>query len=180
MRLSSCVRQMGLAVALSSVVVGAAWAAQPSDKSIAALLGVTQSEQLMEDMSARMAQSMHQSMMGMFQNQKLNARQMEVLDSMSREMGVLVRDEMSWEVQRPQIVKIYQSVFTQKEVDAQIAFYRSAAGQSMVKKMPQVTEQSMALMQDRMKIMMPRFQALAEKAAAQVQELKSDPAPAAP
>ena len=84
MRLSSCVRQMGLAVALSSVVVGTAWAAQPSDKSIAALLAVTQSEQLMEDMSARMAQSMHQSMMGMFQNQKLNARQMEVLDSMSR------------------------------------------------------------------------------------------------
>ncbi len=46
-----------------------------------------------------------------------------------------------------QVSLIYAEVFTEEELDAMLAFYTSPAGQSMIKKMPQMMGHTMQLSQ---------------------------------
>ena len=65
-----------------------------------------------------------------------------------QEALTIVREEISASLREalPQLIDqvavVYEQVFTDEELDAMLAFYRSPAGQSMVKKMPEVMGRS--------------------------------------
>jgi uncharacterized protein len=71
-----------------------------------------------------------------------------------------LRKEMSWDKMKGQYIQLYSEIFTQEEIDAQLAFYDSPAGRSIVEKIPVLTQKSMALGQQTMAPMMQRLQQL--------------------
>ena len=79
--------------------------------------------------------------------------------------NAVMREEVSWEKMKPDLVRTYSETFTEAEVLGIVAFYESPAGQAFVNKMPQLMQKSMALSQERMKVLIPRMKAAVEKAA---------------
>ena len=53
--------------------------------------------------------------------------------------------------------------YTEKEIEDIVAFYKSDSGQSMVKKMPAVIRDSLAISQNMMKNFLPKMQELSQE-----------------
>ncbi|RXK54763.1 DUF2059 domain-containing protein [Oleiharenicola lentus] len=68
---------------------------------------------------------------------------------------------------------IYASVYSEAELKAMVAFFKSSEGQSMMAKQPQVMAQMMPLIQGMQQSLMPKIQKL-------VEETKAAAKPAAP
>ena len=86
-----------------------------------------------------------------------------------------LKKEMSWDKLKGQYIKLYSDIFTQEEIDAQLAFYDSPAGRSIIEKIPVLTQKSMALGQQTMAPMMQRLQQLVAES---LEEAKKSSAPA--
>lgn len=63
--------------------------------------------------------------------------QQEVQAALKESMPLLIEE----------VAKIYERVFSEEELDAMLAFYKSPVGQSMIKKMPQMSGETMRLSQ---------------------------------
>lgn len=61
---------------------------------------------------------------------------------------------------------IYASVYSEAELKAMVAFFKSPEGQSMIAKQPQVMAQMMPLVQEMQQGLMPKIQKLVEEARA--------------
>ena len=64
--------------------------------------------------------------------------------------------ELSWTALKPATLEIYRSTFSQEEINAMIAFYSSAVGQSVIAKLPLATQKSSQMVQQRMAPVMQR------------------------
>lgn len=73
-----------------------------------------------------------------------------------------MRKEVSWEKMKEPMIQIYLKHYTDKEIKDMLVFYQSETGQSMVKKMPAVTQDSLMLSQQMMQNFIPKLQTLAE------------------
>jgi hypothetical protein len=79
-------------------------------------------------------------------------------------MTKLMREEMSWEKLEPMYYEIYQKALTQDEVDGMVAFYKTKAGQALVKKMPGLMQEVMTSVQAKLGgPMMSKVQAIAQE-----------------
>lgn len=151
-----------------------AMAAAPSDASIEELLDVTQASKMTDAMvkqiSAAMLPAFEQSIDLEHLDEASREKARRYMAIFSRKMDKVLTDELSWERMKSDSVQIYREVFTQEEVDALIAFYRTPAGRAMLEKMPLVMQKSMALMKGRMPQMMKRLQQLAQETAQEFQQ----------
>lgn len=152
------------AAVLALTAAPAAWAAPASEKSIETLLAITQSEKLINKASADMEKHIQAGVQAGLGGRRPTAQEQQVMDKVVRESALVLRQEMSWAAMRPLMVKIYKDTFTQEEVDGQIAFYRTPVGAAVVAKMPAVMDATMAAMQQSMVAVMPKLQAISEKA----------------
>ena len=134
-----------------------------SDASIRELLEVTQSQKMLDGMMAQMDSLMHKSMQQSLQGVALTDEQQKIMDEMQVKMVALLKEEMSWDSMEPVLVDIYKKSFTQPEVNGMLDFYKSPAGQAVIAKMPVVMQNSMQLMQSKMRTMMPRLQQLQQE-----------------
>jgi hypothetical protein len=159
------------------LVLGTVSAAPATDATIEKLLQVTHAEFMISDMNAHMEQWLRKTMTDVSAEEKFSPEQMRVLDQYVIKAAALLQEESNWSRMKPQIIQIYREVFTQKELEDQLAFYRSPAGQALIEKMPQVMQKSMALAQRQLGVLMPKLQAVLEEAVA---EAKAVPAKTAP
>lgn len=81
-------------------------------------------------------------------------------EEIQRKSVDLIKRQMSWQRMRPQYAKLYEDLFTPEELDGMIAFYESPAGQSMLKKMPELVQRSMMLGQSAFNEIIPELQRL--------------------
>ena len=58
---------------------------------------------------------------------------------------------------KPALVKIYSDTYTEEEMDGILAFYKSAPGQALLQKMPQVMQRSMPVMMQLMVDLQPEI-----------------------
>lgn len=142
----------------------AVWSAAASDQSIETLLSVTNSEKLIDKSGTDMEKYILSGVKAGLNGRQPTPREQEFIDKVARESAAVIREEMNWAAMRPLMIGIYRDIFTQEEVDAQIAFYRTPAGASVVAKMPAVMDATMTAMQQRMRSIMPKLHALAQKA----------------
>lgn len=150
-------------------LAGSAWSAPPTVDSIEALLAATKSEALIAKTGADLERNMRDAVQASLQGRKPSEREQQVIDKMTRESAALIRQELNWSHMRPMMVQIYQSTFTQEEVDGQTAFYRTPVGMAVVEKMPAVMQATMAATQQSMARLMPQLQAIAKKHMAEAQ-----------
>lgn len=135
------------------------FAAVPTAQSIDTLLQVTHSQNLVESMYANMEQSMRQGMQQMAAGQSLSDEQKRAIEVTPKKFAEVVRQEFTWDKLKPIYVNIYQESFTQEEIDGLITFYRSPAGDALVKKMPVVMQKSMSAVQGMMGPLMEKMKA---------------------
>ncbi len=69
-----------------------------------------------------------------------------------------IQKVLSWESLKPEMIKIYADTFTEEELNGLSEFYKSPAGQAMIKKLPTVMSKTMAIAQARMGEELPRLQ----------------------
>lgn len=71
----------------------------------------------------------------------------------------LIREHMpSWDELHPEYVRIYREAFTEAELRAMIAFYKTPAGQKLVEMTPRITRETSMVAQQLMQKRMPELQ----------------------
>ncbi len=138
-----------------------------SETSIREILRVTEARKLVEGMFAQVDAMLKGSMQQAI-GRALTADELRVADRLAAKMSLMMKEEVSWENLEPLYLRIYRDSFTQEEVDGMLSFYRSAAGEALIKKMPMVMHQSMLAMQERMGPMMQKIQRSIEETVAEI------------
>lgn len=164
-----------LALAAAACLCCGAVAAPATDAQIEELLTLTRTEAMLDSTYASVEQLMRQSMAEAARAEELTPAQQRALNAFPAKFASVMRDELSWAVMKPQVMAIYRDVFTQEELQGQLAFYRSPAGQAVIEKMPQVMQRSMEMTQQQMRPLVQRMQAAMKEALA---EAKAAPASA--
>ncbi|HZO51136.1 MAG TPA: DUF2059 domain-containing protein, partial [Bryobacteraceae bacterium] len=88
------------------------------------------------------------------------------VEEAKRRVLELIKRRFSWQVMKPQYMKLYEEAFTDEEIDGMIAFYSTPAGQSCLKKIPIVMQRSMVIGRDAMMELNPEIQRIFKEAAA--------------
>jgi uncharacterized protein len=149
------------ALALALMAGGSLATAQDATKQtkIEQILALTNADAVMDQIFAQI-KTMTATMVppGASSDQQIRAQEIQgkLLD--------LIKARMSWDKLRVQYVKIYDATFSDEEIDGMLAFYQSPAGRGMLKKMPQLLSQAMAIVQTQMGDIMPEIQRIVQEA----------------
>jgi hypothetical protein len=66
---------------------------------------------------------------------------------------------------KPEYVRLYDEVYSDEEITGILAFYKSAAGQALIRKMPLLMTKSMEISQRHLSGLMPEIQRITKEAA---------------
>lgn len=132
--------------------------ATPSDATVRELLEITRSRDLIEGIRPQMEALTRDAVGEAVDLSELSPGQSEILDDMQREMIDIFMEDMAWESMEPEFIAIYRASFTETELRGMIDFYATDLGQTVIRKMPQVMEQSMAMVGRQMQRVGPRLQ----------------------
>ena len=130
----------------------------PSEESVRHLLDLEQTHRAMDEALNNMDGYLQKAMEQSRQGQTLNAKQQQILDQFRSDMLSTMKDELAWSKLEPGVVAIYTKTFSQKEISDLIAFYSSPSGQSVANKLPIVSREMAARMQERMLNVMQHMQ----------------------
>ncbi len=83
-------------------------------------------------------------------------------------MVTLLKNEYKWEILEPKFIQIYKDSLTQDEVDGMIAFYKTPSGQTVIKKMPVIMQQSMMASQSMTQALIPKMQEIQQEFIAEI------------
>lgn len=143
-------RKIALCVAAMSLSA-AAFAAPPNDVAVDQLMlegGVREQQSaLMQELEKEF--STHIALPDA-DLKKLPPAARQQIQTMQRQMVQILREEMAWEKVQPIYRQIYKETFTQEEIDGMLAFYRSPAGQALLKKTPQATKRAKQIAHNRL------------------------------
>lgn len=113
-----------------------------------------------------MADSMYSQLNIMLKNlakeMDVQPSEQAILNDYSQQMVAMVKDELSWDKMGPLIVDVYSRNFSEQEIDDILAFYKTETGQSMLKKMPIVMQESMLASQHVIQKLLPKIQVAAK------------------
>ena len=156
-----------------------AQAAPPSDQSVNQLLQLTKVDRQMDSVLAQMEGAMKASLQRLTKGRPLSAEEQATLDKQQAKMSAIMKEELSWDKVKDQYVQAYREMFSQEEIDGLIAFYQTPVGQSLMNKQPELTNRTMAILQQRMAPVMQRIQKMSEEAALELKKtsVKNLPGP---
>ncbi len=162
-------------LAISFLAAGSAWGQQvsagadsevkPTHESIRHLLEVMEAKSLVESMNKQLDAYFKAVLAKSLEGKTVTAEQQQKIDKVREKFVDLIHETMSWESMEPTYFELYEKTFSQSEIDSMITFYGSPAGHAIVRKLPLVTQNAMALMQQRVQTLMPRIQAMVRDAA---------------
>jgi hypothetical protein len=90
------------------------------------------------------------------------------------QMTNIMKKEMSWQAMKVDLKQIYLQNFTESEIADMLIFYKSPTGQSVLRTMPVVMQESMKLGQAMAEKALPKIQALTERKLQERQELRDN------
>lgn len=124
-------------------------AAPAQVETVEKLLVVVQADQtinqVMTELKPQLQLQANQIVQHILERETLNHEQQAVADKLAAQMLKTAQDSMNWDKLKPRMVKMYSTIFSQEEIQAQLDFYSSPVGQSIMQKMPQVIRQSMEI-----------------------------------
>ena len=83
-------------------------------------------------------------------HEKLSPQEQIVANELSDKLYQQSLKSIAWEQMQPIYQKIYKDVYSAEEVQAQINFYSSPMGQSILAKAPLATQESMKIINSRL------------------------------
>jgi hypothetical protein len=97
-----------------------------------------------------------------------------------KNISQLIDAQLGWKAMQPSIVDLYANSFTEKELDAIVAFYKTPAGIALIVKIPWIDGQVQQLAQSRLNTLQPQIsQALDDFRKSQAPPAATPAAPAA-
>lgn len=120
------------------------------------MLQLTKADQMINQMLDQVRSMQTQQLARMDLPPERRARAQEMQSKISQ----LISASLSWEKLRPQYVKLYSDAFTEEELAAILAFYKSPAGRAMLEKMPQLMLKSMSIGQQAVANIQPEIERL--------------------
>ena len=170
---------MALSLSAMTIPTLSVQAAVPTDASLMKLIEVTKVIETMNDMSSdsEVTEQVMQTMLASMPDNELTAAQRKRFDEIVLKYSKEMTSKDNVESLNRQITNAYiQSAkqhFNQQEVDAQIAFYSSQVGQSIIDKQPAMMKDYMAkIMPVVMESTMKKMQEVMPKMAADLEDLK--------
>jgi len=98
-------------------------------------------------------------------------------DAFQQQLQQATEAQIGWKVLQPEYVDLYAKTYTEPELDAILTFYKSPAGQSMLAKAPELSTQSMQLVQAKMTVLQPQLQKLAQDFVQSTKPASTQPPP---
>ena len=128
-----------------------------SRDSVEKLLLLTKVDQLMNQMYDQIKPMVLQQ----FRQMNLTKDQSQIIDKYMGKMFDVMKSEMSWDKIKDDFIQIYESVYSEEEIQDLIKFYQTPTGQKLIEKTPIVIQQSMAINQKYVMNIMPQIQEIA-------------------
>jgi hypothetical protein len=161
------------AVAVLVLVLGTgacfAQSSVPSDASINELLEVMHARAAVDAAAAQIDGLMKNSMQQALAGRAPTAEQQQIMDEIRDRVAKLYADQLGWDKMQPMYLRIYKASFTQDEVDGMVGFYKSTAGQAVVKKLPLVMQNTLSEMQKMLPQILQQAQVAAQEAQRKLQ-----------
>ena len=165
-------KRMLMAIAISGATL-LAHAAPATPQSIETLLALTQAEKILDGVKPRVFAMVKTTIDGVFDGRKPSDEEQKVLDAYVAKSTQIIGETVTMERLKPIYIKLYTEYFTEEEVEALTAFYRTPAGQSLITKMPQLMQGLMVSMPALMEPMSKEIAAAAQKMRSDLDALKT-------
>jgi len=149
---------------------------KPSDASLNELLTITDSQKLIDSMWPQVEGMMNNAAKQALGNTTLNSEQQKVMQDANAKIAAVFKEEFGFEKLKPMMIGIYKESFSQEEVDGMLKFYKSKAGQAVIKKMPLVMQSTMTNVQAQMSVIVPKIQKIQQEAIDEVKAKADKPA----
>lgn len=147
--------------------------APASDASIREMLELTNAQQIVASMKGQMNSLMSTAMQNATRGQPLTPEKQAIIDRMTAKMSAAAAEMLNWDQLLPIYMRTYRESFTQDEIDGVIKFYKSAAGQAYVKKLPLVMQNVMQEMQGFMKPLQEKMIAIQRESMQELKDLQN-------
>ena len=144
------------ALLISSICFSASLshATPATDQKIQQLLKVMNLNQLVQDtiqqIRPQLDQQAYYTIQSVVGHEKLSPQEQIVANELADKLYQQSLKTLSWEQMQPIYQKIYKDVYDAQEVQAQIDFYSSPEGQSILKKAPLITQESLKIINTRL------------------------------
>lgn len=130
------------------------FAKAPSDQSIEQLLHTmdikTILQETLKQIRPQLDQQAYITIQNIVKRDQLSPQEQIVANELADELYKQSSKSVAWENIKPIYHKIYKDVYTADEVKAQLDFYSSPAGQSILKKSPLVAQESMKMINSKL------------------------------
>jgi uncharacterized protein len=141
---------------------------KPSEQSVRQLLETMHAGESVKGAMANMDDMLRSSMKDV-NGRPLNAEQQKIRDETRDKVVALMQQQLDWSTAlEPIMVESYRDTFTQPEVDALLKFYGTPIGKSVAGKLPSARQQTVRLMQQRIREIMPQIQEIARDGAGRI------------
>ena len=144
-------------IVIISMLIGVfqqSFAAQPTDKSVNQLIEVMQIDSLLQQtlkqIRPQLDQQAYIAVKSIVKHEQLNPQEQIAANELADKMYQQSEKMLSWQQMKPMYQQIYKTVYSAEEVQAQIDFYSSTMGQSILKKSPLVAQESMKIVNGRL------------------------------
>ncbi len=102
-------------------------------------------------------------------------QQKKVAD-LHKQVVTLISPAVDWKTLQPEFVSMYNTAYTEPEIDGILAFYKSPSGQALLNKGPQIGQQSSQIVQSHMSSVQPQLRQLVQDFAKNNQPAGAAPA----
>jgi hypothetical protein len=109
-------------------------------------------------MNTQLDESMSAGIRMALGDRKPTPKQQRAIDNMKDKMLVVMRGELAWERMEPLYIRVYRESLSEEEVAGMLEFYRTPAGQALIRKMPLMMQKIMPEIQGLMSSAMPKMQ----------------------
>lgn len=144
-----------LLCAMCLVVAPVTYAQTASKASVEELLTVLEMEQGVDDYASSYEVLAKTSVQRALKGVVLSKNGQDIANGIPQKVVAMMKTEINWSKVKGDYIALYQKTFTQEEIDAQLAFYKSPVGRSIHKKSKTASKQSVNLISSRGNTLMP-------------------------
>ncbi|MFT7315571.1 MAG: hypothetical protein ACI9J5_003732 [Paraglaciecola sp.] len=128
----------------------------------------------MDSMINNMYDQMETMFAGVENNSEMSSEEVAINKKYRKQLTNIMKTEMSWQAMKVDLKQIYLQNFTENEIADMLVFYKSPTGQSVVRTMPVIMQDSMQLGQIMAQNTLPKLQELTERKHQELKELRDN------
>jgi uncharacterized protein len=123
------------------------------------MIELTHSDRMVQ----QMIDQMKTAQMAQLSKMEMPAGERQIVAELQQKIMALFADRMTWQKAKPAYMKAYSDTFTEEEISAMVAFYKSPGGKAMIEKMPLLMQRSIAVGQQLMGDVAPEIKRITEE-----------------